>query len=536
MRKILILAILILIAATGLWASNMDLIVMVDTSSSMLPFFDDLLQYLFSDILMKNLNYGDTFHLLSFSSTVTVELEERIVSKQSAINALRKINFLKQKLLLGKYTDLVLAIKETIRYAESLSSINSKRIFLLTDGIHDPPPGSEYSNEDPVKVNEEMQQLAQKIISKGGWSVNILQIPTEDMINENRMTESPSDQHPEDTQGNAKLTPFPRNQYLDQFADKLGITIYPYKTDENKNLSNRVLGFPVLIFPDNLGNQSKDFAIPFKIQNFLDEPVIIRLRSIKDAEGNIFTRTANTLSVPAKATVPFNVPVTLPDTYEKGPLDIKIQLSFEDDSRISPKEGQIQLIYSGNPWTEVSHFIVNNLFIIILVLIAAGILALLFFYVRKQFLEDAFSDKVKLIHVSAWDHKTQEDMKDMIEMKVDFQNPNIGTRNIRKFQEGKTYGVGGSHSSFLIFLVPVPPDIAEIRMENNKYIFTPLDPAYFPDITKPVKNCLDTDINVQTPKGYKMIIRFIRYISPLYRINSLLHSIYEQKESEEPGK
>ena len=41
---------------------------MVDTSASMFPYFDDLMNYLIHDLLATRLHRGDTFHLLSFDA------------------------------------------------------------------------------------------------------------------------------------------------------------------------------------------------------------------------------------------------------------------------------------------------------------------------------------------------------------------------------------------------------------------------------------------------------------------------------------
>ena len=54
-------------ATAPLAAANIDLVVMVDTSESMFPYFDDLMNYLVQDLLTARLHRGDTFHLLSFS-------------------------------------------------------------------------------------------------------------------------------------------------------------------------------------------------------------------------------------------------------------------------------------------------------------------------------------------------------------------------------------------------------------------------------------------------------------------------------------
>jgi hypothetical protein len=75
---------------------------------------------------------------------------------------------------LGKYTDLVAALKYLYEYTEDLSLQSRKTILILTDGIHDPPQGS--LNADGSKAREETNRIAQDI-RKEGWDVNLLEYP-----------------------------------------------------------------------------------------------------------------------------------------------------------------------------------------------------------------------------------------------------------------------------------------------------------------------------------------------------------------------
>ena len=149
MRKTVAVSLIVLacalfggVAAAPAAASNVDLIVMVDTSASMLPYFDDLMTYLVQDLLVDRLHRGDTFHLLSFDSTPEVEIALEINSAEAANRAYGRIQLLHA---LGRYTDLVAALQFLSKYAKELPETNPKQIILITDGVNDPPPGSETS-------------------------------------------------------------------------------------------------------------------------------------------------------------------------------------------------------------------------------------------------------------------------------------------------------------------------------------------------------------------------------------------------------
>jgi hypothetical protein len=98
-------------------AENMDLVVMVDTSESMFPFFDDLMNYLVQDLLTEKLHKGDTFHLLSFSSVPEVEISLEVNSEEAAQRAFGRILLLHA---LGRYTDLVSALQFLDKYVKEL--------------------------------------------------------------------------------------------------------------------------------------------------------------------------------------------------------------------------------------------------------------------------------------------------------------------------------------------------------------------------------------------------------------------------------
>lgn len=105
------------------------------------------------------------------------------------------------------------------------------------------------------------------------------------------------------------------------------------------------------------------------------------------------------------------------------------------------------------------------------------------------------------------------------------QNPNIGKRNIRAMHAGGQASVGGGKSAFLIFLLPVPRNLAHLHYDGIDATLVPQKPEFFPDYNSPIESCIEQDIRVVTAKGKELIIRFERYVPPLDRINKLLHCL-----------
>jgi hypothetical protein len=84
--------------------------------------------------------------------------------------------------------------------------------------------------------------------------------------------------------------------------------------------------------------------------------------------------------------------------------------------------------------------------------------------------------------------------------------------------------VGGGASNFLIFLVPVPPRIADLSYDGQELTFIPRRAEFFPGLSAPVTNCLNKTIPARSSTGYLITMRFRRYVSPLEEINRILLS------------
>jgi hypothetical protein len=114
----------------------------------------------------------------------------------------------------------------------------------------------------------------------------------------------------------------------------------------------------------------------------------------------------------------------------------------------------------------------------------------------------------------------------MLSLFVEDQNTAIGRRNIHMAKEGSSFTVGGGKSDFLIFLVPVPPQIAEVRFDGRQCTFIPRKQQYFPDIgSQQVPNCIGKNIRVISDRDYELFIRIDRYEDPLKSLNKLLNSV-----------
>jgi hypothetical protein len=534
-------------------AENMDLVVMVDTSESMFPYFDDLMNSLIQDLLTAKLRRGDTFHLLSFSSFPEVEISLEVNSQEAAERAFGRILLLHP---LGRYTDLVAALRFLHTYTKELPETNPKRILLLSDGVHDPPPGS--PNRGVEEVRKSIDEAAAAIRSEG-WTVSILKVP------------------PQPAKGEAGL-----KSYLDEIASVLGVQVAAYTSGTGTALTGLAMGFPNIVFPAHLGKVGNRFVAPFRVKNNDKEStILVGLTSIQ-SEGVELLEKKVQLVVPAGAEAVLDAPIRLPISFPSGEHARSVQLVFQDDVRISPTTGVLSFTYTGKGGLPLPRL--TFLYVLYILLAAAVIYLLvrLFLFMREKLHEVSLSGfsrvaggraapaqgaalgrarraapppaavsaapkarrQVPLMESSAPSARKRArptvmsmrralpkpavqpaTLPPQIEMRVSLQNSHIGFRNVHRIASGSSRSVGGGFSSYLVFLVSVPRGIAEIRNENGGYTFVPLRAELFPDLSGPLPDCLEKEIPFTTSRGKELTLRFRTWVSPLEEINRLMRSV-----------
>ncbi|MBN2532800.1 MAG: VWA domain-containing protein [Spirochaetales bacterium] len=574
----------------------LDFVVMVDTSNSMEVYFDDLVQYIITDILKENLRPGDTFHLIRFSELPVHELTQVITDPESTDAILKKIYFLKAKLLFGKYTDILASLKFLVLYAEGLSKRNNKKLLLLSDFINNPAKDSPYAGISLKELEEELKIQAKTIREREGWSIHFIRFPANGTSDEDRTdivrmdpaeknrdedSISPGDKDQTDSRDKDRIQPEDKDNIrqddedvtqpgdkdrtrqddtdrtqpedkertgtddgetirtgdddnkeqdvLDIISDTFEVDIPTFDKNGKDDPAIKKSGFPRLEFPGNLGRQGREFNVPFIIHNYLDEDIIIELSTLEYSGKNLLTNKVPPKFIGPGKSKKIRVKIRIPADAGiiEGPYELPVVLTFNDDYRIAPREGILSFYYTGNAWIAFFRFIGENFSMIITILIVVSILLIIFIFIRMRVFEGVFSD---LFSSSEWSKTTGTipEGESLIEMRVTFQNPHIGYRNIHKIDENKTFTVGGGFSAFLIFLIPIPPHIAEIENIAGNYIFTPVKMDFFPDLKGPVENCLNKEIPIVSKHGYRTYITFKEYESPLSRLNKLLHSVRQE--------
>jgi Mg-chelatase subunit ChlD len=563
--------------------SNIDLVVLVDTSESMFPYFDDLMTYLVQDLLTTRLHRGDTFHLLSFSSAPEEELSLAVNSDEAARQAFSRVLLLHA---LGRYTDLVSAMQFLYQKVKELPETNPKHVIIITDGVHDPPPGSPNKLDD-ASVKGLVVGTAQAM-RREGWEVTILKVPPEP---------APEDQG--------------MKSYLGDIAQAIGVLVIPYPKQNKQSVTGVATGYPTLIFPAALGQVGTSFDAPFRVKNWKAEPIILTLSSVQ-SDGSEMLDHKVSVTVPASAEVAFPVPLRLPASYPRGAHEAAVKLVFDDDPRISPTEGTISFTFTGKGGFPFPRLTLLYVLYIVLGLVVIYLLVRLFLYMLKKVREAPISGIARTHGAAVGGRGDEEDQRSaaaskgagrgglrvaptpaalargagtpeargrkgrvsllepgaartgahrgvslmdahhapsasaarptvtsisralprqtspesslppLVEMRVELQNHRVGFRNVHRIAEGSAKSIGGRSSVYLIFLGPVPAGIAEIRNVDGKFEFTPLRSEFFPGVSGPVEDCMGKAIPFVSSRGRPFVLSFREWVSPLEEVNRIM--------------
>lgn len=501
MRARIFSVILLIVSAGYAEPQNIDVVVMVDTSSSMFPFFDDLKQYLLQDILATKLHSGDSFHLLSFDTEPRSELQAVIEDESTLATLTRRLQLLYP---LGSHTDLVAAVEMLVAYVQSLPDNNDKLVLLLSDGIHDPPPGS----PNRMSSEEVLANLLRsaRLIERQGWSVHILQMPG---AGGQAAEKAGAD-------GQAGTKDPAAEPTLKHFAEELGAEVLVYEQENKETLAARLTGIPTVTFPGDLGQVGRRFRAPFSISNPGQDGLSFQIVGLTGARGNLLARNARVTVGPEQSGT-FDLVLSLPADFPAGDHSLTLDLVTADPpTRLSPGRGEISFTYRGVRAADLLW-----LFVILGALALIILVRLLLLLIHK--LQDlSFAGVFSAAAVAGV--RSASARRPLI-MRVITQNSRIGSRNIHRVPRGSSRSVGGDGSNFLIYYLPMPRRIGDIKNENDSYIFIPRKPEYFPGLKAPLPDCLGRRIEVLSKHGQVVTFYFEVYVSPLEEINELMRSI-----------
>ncbi len=310
-----------------------------------------------------------------------------------------------------------------------------------------------------------------------------------------------------------------------------------YKSDFNDSVGEKstttATGSPKISIPGSIDKINYNFKLPLQIENFYSYPVFLKLDQVilNNAETNGDTinikqnilSSKETIAIPEKRTENISLALSLPKELQPGESKLMIELVFSDDNRAFPTNFIIAATIEDSFFNKIITKAKDNILKIVIVLVIIVVI-IIFALVLKYLLGLSVTESYNVVRKDIDKEGIDSGGRRPIIMKTAGQNDKlIGKRNIHIFKDGTVRSVGGGNSSYLIFLYKLPGVIASLKFDGSRYIFTPIKPQFFPEIgDKEFENPLNTDIKIITEKKQALSIKFMEYISPLEKINSIM--------------
>ncbi|MDR0628679.1 MAG: VWA domain-containing protein [Treponema sp.] len=480
----------------------MDMVVLLDTSSSMSSFYEEVSAFITGPLLREFLGLADTFHLISFSDKRRVELSRRIEEQGDLEVIIGRMLLLYP---LDPYSDISGALAYAEGYVSSLPGRRPKTLLVISDGDHNPPPGS--PGIDAPGLQTLMADM-QNRLSRRGVRFEFIKVP-EGMSRRPRpalMPVQPAPQPPAPTPQTAASVPsqttVPRIPAPQAPASVLPQTSAPQtqaQADPGVSQAPPVsaLQMPFLIpEPDLFIAPVPESALPVE-----DGPFIL-----PDQEA----------ASPPFTGEPVEPPPDDPEPGGEVPENPDGLLQTPERPGIEPEAGRALFTAS-----EVSRVGSRLIFLNI----GFGVLALLIILITIGLLSRRLQGAPNRMLAHGTESPGFEGPP-MISLFVKDQSAALGRRNLHILKAGHSLSLGGGSSDFLILLVPVPPHIARVYFDGTYYFFIPRKPQFFPDIGSQVmQDCIGKTIRILAEKNYELHIRIERREDPWYALSRLLTSI-----------
>lgn len=424
MKKValVLLSILLLWGAGGnIRAESADIVVLMDASGTILPWFDQINNRILVDITRKFVRKGDTFHLISFNSRSNLEIVQPVVSETDVSRIVSRFMLLYP---IGQNSDFVTGLQYTWQYVNTLDQQRQKIVIVISDGIFNPPESSQYASFSPDQVNAEIGSYARKIRG-AGWSVYYIKLPFPEnatVTNLDGATVSlpgnrdgaGSDSPGSSNSGSSGVSagsntigssPGSENStsvssgtassdigiktpdYVDvsgTFTQTLGVDATPLpEGDIPLNFVDSVFDLPEITFPKSLGKTGRSLILPLDVRNSGAKPVNLELIGIMLGNANILQRHAF-LSLEKNDKGTLKAEIGIPDSIGTGEQSLTLSLQFAGNTRVHPQEGTVSFIITSFSPLLFLRQGGSIAFAAILVTLAAAFVALLIILVIRH--------------------------------------------------------------------------------------------------------------------------------------------------------
>lgn len=356
-----------------------DLIVLLDASQSMFPYFTEVVDFVVSRIAREYLRFGDTFHLLTFTDSVRIEIAQSVRTEQDLKSLLGRLYLLYP---FGRSTDLVSALTSLYRYTADLPESNRKLIVMVTDGMHNPSAQSPNAALGADQVRASIEDTTTRIRANG-WTIRIVRIPFEGAPGTAGTGTAGTGTAGASGSGTTEATGSSpgAGDYLSDVATGLGAPVTEFSSEGREDAAGRSVEMPRIAFPGHLGRQGYDFSFPLVISNPSDRDIRLQLSGVQIRGANVLRKTLFT-DVPTGAARTIQVPVRLPESVEAGTVSLEAELRFADGVRVAPTVGILSLDLERRPLARIFRSTGTAILFLVLLGAALALIVILAAFIR----------------------------------------------------------------------------------------------------------------------------------------------------------
>ncbi len=427
--------------------TNAEIVILMDTSGTILPYYEDINNRVLSEINDKFVRKGDTVHVLSFNADARYEMSQKINSEKDMSRVVSRFLLLYQ---LGKSSDFLTGLQYARQYGSNLPDTKEKILIIISDGIFNPPESSPYKNYTDDQIKNEIGLLAGSIRKKG-WKVYYVKLPypadavirgldgqefynpgngyagtgsggsgTQGSGNGGSGTQGTgsstggsstsgtsgstssgggyaggdsSSGNSGTDQGGSSDTGTGQGSLTDvskDFKEASGASSSDLSKDKNDKftITENAENLPIINFPDEgLEAQGNKLAFSFEVTNDSDEDVELHLTHIVIDNGvnisKIPVDSQNTKIKAGEKDVPIKVSAILPEEYKEGNYNIIMRLEFAEGKRVLPQVMETSLAVFPTSFQKLKDS--NALwFIIFGIILLLLLIFLIVFFTRRR--------------------------------------------------------------------------------------------------------------------------------------------------------
>lgn len=390
---ILFLSVLLLVGAGGnARAAGADIIVLMDASGTILPWFDQINGRILTDITKKFVRTGDTFHLISFNSRSNLEIVQPVQGEADVSRIVSRFMLLYP---IGQNSDFLSGLQYTWQYVNTLDQLKQKIVIVISDGIFNPPAASQYSSYTNEQVTHELDTYARKIRG-AGWSIYYIKLPFPEnatitaldgstvSVPSDKAIIKPSNNSAADTTGSAdsvspvgstakktasdistnSVTSLAKTagsaeangasstskEYVDvsgSFTEAVGVDLTKLpEGDIPLDFIDSVFDLPEVTFPASLGKTGRTFILPLTIRNKGTRDINLELTGVTVGAAEVLQKHAF-VSVGKNGKNTLKAEIRLPESISKGEQSLRFSLQFAGNARVHPQDGTVNMIVTG---------------------------------------------------------------------------------------------------------------------------------------------------------------------------------------------